>query len=106
MPRSQRRAAIVTGAAGGIGSAIAARLDKDGVDVLAVDLASAAATYSGPGVSHAADLTTREETGTRFVPRSRRSAGSTSSSPTPASSTWRLSQTSRKTVGTLFSRSC
>ncbi|WP_328327643.1 3-hydroxybutyrate dehydrogenase [Kribbella sp. NBC_00382] len=60
MPRSQRRAAIVTGAAGGIGSAIAARLDKDGVDVLAVDLASAAATYSGPGVSHAADLTTRE----------------------------------------------
>ena len=43
MSSSQRRAAIVTGAAGGIGSAIAARLDKDGVDVLAVDLETAAA---------------------------------------------------------------
>ena len=60
MSSSQRRAAIVTGAAGGIGSAIAARLDEDGVDVLAVDLESAAAAYSGPGVPYAADLTTRE----------------------------------------------
>ena len=52
-----RRTAIVTGAAGGIGSAIAARLDKDCIDVLAVDLAAPA---SGPGVGFAADLTTRE----------------------------------------------
>ena len=52
-----RRAAIVTGASGGIGSAIAARLDKDCIDVLAVDLAAPA---SGPGVGFAADLTTRE----------------------------------------------
>jgi len=51
-----RRAAIVTGAAGGIGSAIAARLDKDCIDVLAVDLVAPA---SGPGVGFAADLTTR-----------------------------------------------
>ena len=52
-----RRTAIVTGAAGGIGSAIAARLDKDCIDVLAVDLAAPA---SGPGVGFEADLTTRE----------------------------------------------
>lgn len=52
-----RRAAIVTGAAGGIGSAITARLDKDCIDVLAVDLVAPA---SGPGVGFAADLSTRE----------------------------------------------
>jgi NAD(P)-dependent dehydrogenase (short-subunit alcohol dehydrogenase family) len=38
MSNPTRRVAIATGAAGGIGSAIAARLEKDGVDVLAVDL--------------------------------------------------------------------
>ena len=60
MPNPTRRAAIVTGAAGGIGSAIAARLEKDGVDVLAVDL-EPADTRGGPavsGVAFAADLTT------------------------------------------------
>jgi len=51
------RAAIVTGAASGIGRAIAARLERDGVDVLAVDLKP---DEHGPGVAHAADLTTRE----------------------------------------------
>lgn len=62
MSNSIRRAAIVTGAAGGIGSAITARLEKDGVDVLAVDL-DPAETGRGPstaGVPFAADLTTRE----------------------------------------------
>src|SRR3954452_18659894 len=53
MPRS----AIVTGAASGIGRAIAARLEADGADVLAVDLEP---DEDGPGVAHAADLTTRE----------------------------------------------
>jgi 3-hydroxybutyrate dehydrogenase len=52
-----RRAAIVTGAASGIGAAIAARLMKDDIDVLAVDLQPAA---GGPGVPFAADLTTRD----------------------------------------------
>lgn len=52
-----RRAAIVTGAGSGIGSAVAARLIKDGVDVLSVDLAPGPDT---PGVPLAADLTTRE----------------------------------------------
>jgi 3-hydroxybutyrate dehydrogenase len=52
-----RRAAIVTGAASGIGKAIAARLLKDDIDVLAVDLQP---SPDGPGVPFAADLTTRE----------------------------------------------
>jgi 3-hydroxybutyrate dehydrogenase len=51
------RAAIVTGAAGGIGRAVAERLTRDGVDVLAVDLTADAAA---PGEPFAADLTTRE----------------------------------------------
>jgi 3-hydroxybutyrate dehydrogenase len=51
------RSAIVTGAAGGIGRAIAERLAGDGFDVLAVDLEP---DPGGPGVAHAADLTTRE----------------------------------------------
>jgi 3-hydroxybutyrate dehydrogenase len=51
------RAALVTGAAGGIGRAICARLLADGFDVLAVDLR---AEDVGFGVPFAVDLTTRE----------------------------------------------
>jgi 3-hydroxybutyrate dehydrogenase len=51
------RAVLVTGAASGIGRAIAARLERDGARVLAVDLEP---DDAGPGEPFAADLTTRE----------------------------------------------
>lgn len=57
MNASERRSAIVTGAASGIGRAITTRLEEAGFDVLAVDLEP---DPDGPGVGHAADLTTRE----------------------------------------------
>ena len=57
MEASERRSAIVTGAASGIGRAVAARFEEAGMNVLAVDLEP---DPEGPGVGHAADLTTRE----------------------------------------------
>jgi 3-hydroxybutyrate dehydrogenase len=53
----QGKAAIVTGAASGIGRAVAQRLQDEGVDVLAVDLNP---DPDGPGTPHQADLTTAE----------------------------------------------
>ena len=52
-----QRACLVTGAASGIGRAVAERLERDGWRVLAVDLSPAA---GGPGEPFAADLATRE----------------------------------------------
>jgi 3-hydroxybutyrate dehydrogenase len=51
------RTVVVTGAASGIGRAIAGRLTAAGADVLAVDLEP---DEHGPGIALAADLTTRE----------------------------------------------
>lgn len=53
----RERAAVVTGAASGIGRAIAERLVSEGARVLAVDLEP---DESGPGEPFGADLTTRE----------------------------------------------
>jgi 3-hydroxybutyrate dehydrogenase len=50
----QGQAALVSGAASGIGRAVATRLEEAGMDVLAVDLGP---DPSGPGVPHQADLT-------------------------------------------------
>ena len=57
MSQDTRRTILVTGAASGIGRAIAQRLVDDGDNVLAVDLEPSG---DGPGEPFGADLTTRE----------------------------------------------
>ena len=61
---SEQRGALVTGAASGIGRAIAAQLESDGFRVLSVDLKAA---EGGPGEPFAADLTSAPAW--EYVPR-------------------------------------
>lgn len=56
MSSAESRAVLVTGAASGIGRAVAERLERDRMSVLAVDLRP---DPDGPGHPHEADLTTR-----------------------------------------------
>jgi 3-hydroxybutyrate dehydrogenase len=57
MAGQHRRAALVTGAASGIGAAIATRLKAEGLDVLAVDQRP---VTGDPGTAFTADLATRK----------------------------------------------
>ncbi len=88
------KAAIVTGAASGLGRAMALGLADNGIDVVAVDqnvsalaaLATAMAGRRGSVLTHAADLTQAERVrGDRRRPRRSGLAASTSSSTMPAS---------------------
>ena len=64
--------ALVTGAAGGIGRAVAERLVDDGWQVLSVDLT---AEEAGPGEPFQADLTTREGNRAAVAAASNKAAG-------------------------------
>ena len=56
---SRSNVALITGAASGIGRAVAARMLRDGFEVLAVDLHP---DPDGPGTPFEADLTSAEAT--------------------------------------------
>jgi 3-hydroxybutyrate dehydrogenase len=64
-----RKAALVTGAASGIGYAVAARLQEAGMSVLAVDLEP---DSDGPGIAHQADLTLAESNADAVAAAARR----------------------------------
>ncbi|MBN0042632.1 SDR family NAD(P)-dependent oxidoreductase [Streptomyces actuosus] len=116
MPSPQRfdgHAALVTGAARGIGAAIARRLAEEGAHVLVTDVDPAAARTTASGTRQQGLGPRRSPVTWRTAARSRRawrtppppSAGSTSwsTTPTPATPTHRSSRTSRTTSGPAIS---
>jgi 3-hydroxybutyrate dehydrogenase len=97
------RAAVVTGAAGGIGRAITARLEREGMRVLAVDLRP---DDDGPGEPFVADLTTRDGNQTAIEAAVERFGRLDAIIPNAGFSMCRPWASSPRTAGTRSCRSC
>jgi 3-hydroxybutyrate dehydrogenase len=88
----ERRAALVTGAASGLGAAVAARVQRDDWEVPAVDVRG--------DVDFQADLTTRVGNSDAVAAALERFGRLDAVIRTPAFNTWRQSRSPPRTAGT------